>query len=117
MTVCAAECPGKLIIFGKGCLPVYAGGRRTVLYKLRSLCNRLPGGGHNLEYYGAGRVSCNRTRLASRSGSGQTSHAFPTLGAGYKKQPVEHDRLAHLIDTAQYAPTGSNKQAGLLDSS
>lgn len=109
--ICAAECPGKLINFKeKGAYPSYLEGAEPFCINCGHCVAVCPSGAITLKTMGP--EDCPVVDRDLLPGPEQVRHLMLSRRSvrRYKERPVEHDLLARVIDTAQYAPTGSNKQ-------
>lgn len=109
--ICAAECPGKLIYFNeKDAYPTMPVGAEAYCIDCGHCVAVCPAGAITLKTMGP--EECSAVEQGLLPGPDQVRHLMLSRRSvrSYKKRPVEHECLARLINTAQYAPTGSNKQ-------
>lgn len=109
--ICAAECPGKLIHFKeKDAYPSMPEGAEPFCINCGHCVAVCPSGAITLKTMGP--KDCPVVDQSLLPEPEQVRHLMLSRRSvrRYREQPVEHEILARVIDTAQYAPTGSNKQ-------
>lgn len=109
--ICAAECPGKLIYFNsQDAYPSVPEGAEPFCINCGHCVAVCPSGAITLKTMGP--EDCPTVDRSLLPEPEQVRHLMLSRRSvrRYRERPVEHDLLVRIIDTAQYAPTGSNKQ-------
>ncbi|MCL1980311.1 MAG: nitroreductase family protein [Proteobacteria bacterium] len=108
--ICAAVCPRKIIDWHKGASPTPAAGAEQACIRCGHCVAVCPTA--SLHHRDMPVESCAPLKPELRLEPEQCAHFIRARRSirAYKKQPVEREKLAQLIDMARYAPSGINSQ-------
>ncbi|WP_310600865.1 nitroreductase family protein [Desulfobulbus sp.] len=108
--ICAAVCPIGIIAWRQGELPAPAPGAEQACIRCGHCVAVCPTA--SLRHRDMPLETCPPVRPELRLGPEQCAHFIRARRSirTYKERPVEHEKLAQLIDMAHYAPSGINSQ-------
>lgn len=108
--ICAAVCPVGIIAFAKGAVPTPVAGAEEICIRCGHCVAVCPTG--SLSHRDMAVGDCQPVRPEFRLSVEQGEHFLRDRRSirVYKKEPVERDKLARLIEIARYAPSGHNSQ-------
>jgi len=108
--ICAAVCPVGCIAFAKGVVPVPAADAEEICIRCGHCVAVCPTGSLSLRDMAVN--ACPPVRPEWRLAAEQGEHFLRSRRSirVYRKQAVERDKLARLIEISRYAPSGHNSQ-------